>query len=86
MCVTILHVLSCTQIYEQQAKQVRDQEQDYWKDVTPDTMSDEEKQRDVFIQINNFYKIKLQQQSPTISHGPVMSLDNLLKGQCVSNG
>ena len=56
MCVTILHVLSCTQIYERRAKQVRDREQDYWKDVTPDMMSDEEKQGDVFIHHQPSYR------------------------------
>lgn len=56
MCVTIQHVLFCTQIYERRAKQVRDREQDYWKDVTPDMMSDEEKQGDVFIRHQPSYR------------------------------
>jgi len=47
MCITI--VVFCTQIYERRAKQVKDREQDYWKQIMPDMMSDEEKQGDMFI-------------------------------------
>ena len=54
MYYTIL--LSFTQIYERRAKQVRDREQDYWKDVTPDMMSDEEKQGDVFVRHQPSYR------------------------------
>ena len=53
MYYTIL--LSFTQIYERRAKQVRDREQDYWKDVTPD-MSDEKKQGDVFVHHQPAYR------------------------------
>lgn len=58
MCITI--VVFCTQIYERRAKQVKDREQDYWKQITPDMTSDEEKRGDMFIRHQPSYRsIKL---------------------------
>ena len=47
-----------SQAYERRAKQVKEKEQEYWKHITPDMMSDEEKKGGVFIRHQPSYRSK----------------------------